>query len=187
MNGFRTSNFARTGRAGKRITIGKGNGPGASRAISLVRNTSDRNSDSNGKPTISRGLKFGNISNPKHKALTANSHNSRRGTNHNRNNTRRRVSNLRNNLNTRRDSSSPRSLKDSRSPRDNSSLRSRGNPNARGKHSTNSLKENLREAIQVTSGDILRGGSFFSGEQGGRFLMFGFYACRRGKRGTRAV
>jgi hypothetical protein len=184
MNGFRTSNFTRTGRAGKRITIGKGNERGASRAISLARNTSDRNSDSNGKPTISRGLKFGNISSPKHRALTANNHNSRRGANHNRNNTRRRVSNL----STLRDSSHPRrrgkpkynslrslrgsnpnrrdKLKDNvlrdssnlRSLTDNNSPRSKGKPNnPRGEHSPNSLKKSLREARQLTRGDVLLG------------------------------
>jgi hypothetical protein len=151
MNGFRTTNFTRTGRAGKRITIGKGNEPGVSRAISLARHSSDRNSDSNGKPTISRGLRFGNISSPKYKALTANNRNGRRGTNHNRNNTRRRVSNLRNNLSTLKGSNSPRSLR-------GSGPRSRGNPNnTRGEHSTNSLKKNLTEAIQSTNGDILSG------------------------------
>jgi hypothetical protein len=138
MNRFQTTNFIRTGRAGKRITIGEGNEPGVSRAISLARNASDRNSDSNGKSTISRGLKSGNISSPKHEVLTANSHNSRRGTDHNRNNARHRVSNL-------------SALKDS------NSLRSRGNPNnTRGEHSINSLKEDLTEAIQIqiTNGDI---------------------------------
>jgi hypothetical protein len=43
MNGFLTSYFSRTGRAGKLIVIGKGKGPGASRAINLDRNNRDRN------------------------------------------------------------------------------------------------------------------------------------------------
>ncbi|HEX7513656.1 MAG TPA: hypothetical protein VF464_09800, partial [Candidatus Methylomirabilis sp.] len=61
---------------------------------------------------------------------TVNNRNGRRGTNPNRNNTRRR----------------------------GSSPRSRGNPNnIRGEHSTNSLKKNLTEAIQITDGDILSG------------------------------
>jgi hypothetical protein len=43
MNGFLTSDLSRTGRAGGIIDIGKGKGPGASRAINLDRNNRDRN------------------------------------------------------------------------------------------------------------------------------------------------
>ncbi len=43
MNGFQTDDFSRTGRAGIIIDIGKGEEPGASRAINLGRNNRDRN------------------------------------------------------------------------------------------------------------------------------------------------
>jgi hypothetical protein len=43
MNGFLTDNVDRTGRAGMIIDIGKGEEPGASRAINLDRNNRDRN------------------------------------------------------------------------------------------------------------------------------------------------
>jgi hypothetical protein len=43
MNAFPTANFDRTGRAGKKIDIGKGKEPGASRAINLDRSHRDRN------------------------------------------------------------------------------------------------------------------------------------------------
>jgi hypothetical protein len=43
MIGFLTDDFSRTGRAGVILDTGKGKGPGASRAISLVRNDRCRN------------------------------------------------------------------------------------------------------------------------------------------------
>jgi len=43
MNGFLTSDFTRTGRAGIIIDTGKGKEPGASRAINLDRAPRDRN------------------------------------------------------------------------------------------------------------------------------------------------
>jgi hypothetical protein len=43
MNGFLISDFTRTGRAGIIIDTGKGEEPGASRAINLDRNPRDRN------------------------------------------------------------------------------------------------------------------------------------------------
>ena len=43
INGFLTNDVDRTGRAGKIIGIGKGEEPGASRAIDLNRNNRDRN------------------------------------------------------------------------------------------------------------------------------------------------
>ena len=43
MNGFPIDDFNRTGRAGKMIGIGKGKGPGASRAINLDHSNRDRN------------------------------------------------------------------------------------------------------------------------------------------------
>ena len=82
-SGFRTSSFIRTGRAGKRTTIGKGNERGAFRAINRVPNTSDRSSGSNAKPTIWSGLTCGNISKRNHQARKATSHKRRKGTRHN--------------------------------------------------------------------------------------------------------
>jgi hypothetical protein len=43
MNGFHTNDFNRAGRAGKMNDIGKGNEPGASRAINLDHNNRNRN------------------------------------------------------------------------------------------------------------------------------------------------
>jgi hypothetical protein len=64
MNGFRTSDFNRTGRAGKTIGVGKSEEPrGASRAINLDHNNRDRNEDNSGNRNIIRGLRFSNISN----------------------------------------------------------------------------------------------------------------------------
>jgi uncharacterized membrane protein YtjA (UPF0391 family) len=63
MSGFLTSDFSRTGRAGKMIGTGKGKEPGASRAISRDRSSRDRNYDSNGNSSITRGLKFRNKDN----------------------------------------------------------------------------------------------------------------------------
>src|ERR1035437_6883012 len=42
-SGFLTNDFNRPGRAGRIIDIGKGKGPGASRAINLDSNNRDRN------------------------------------------------------------------------------------------------------------------------------------------------
>ena len=42
-SGFLTNDFNRTGKAGRIIDIGKGKGPGASRAINLDSNNRDRN------------------------------------------------------------------------------------------------------------------------------------------------
>ena len=55
MNGFLTSDFNRTGRAGKVIDIGKSRELGASRAINLAHNNSDRNQDNKGNSNTNRG------------------------------------------------------------------------------------------------------------------------------------
>ncbi len=63
MSVFMTNDFNRTGRAGIITDIGKGNGPGTSRAIKPGHNNRDRNSDIKGKSNINRGLRSGDISN----------------------------------------------------------------------------------------------------------------------------
>jgi hypothetical protein len=63
MNGYHTSDFTRTGRAGITTDIGKGREPGASSAINLDRKNRDRSSEIKGKSNINRGLMFSDISN----------------------------------------------------------------------------------------------------------------------------
>jgi len=62
MNGFLTNDFTKTGRAGKKMHIGKGRGPGASRAIARDRQNRDRILDIKGSSNINRGLRFSDIS-----------------------------------------------------------------------------------------------------------------------------
>src|SRR5512139_2533814 len=63
MNGFLTSDFNRTGRAGMTIDTGEGKEPGVSRAIEIDRHSNrDRNLDIEESRNITRGLRFRNIS-----------------------------------------------------------------------------------------------------------------------------
>jgi hypothetical protein len=63
MNGYHTSDFIRTGRAGIITDIGKGREPGASSAINLDRKNRDRSSEIKGNSNINRGPMFSDISN----------------------------------------------------------------------------------------------------------------------------
>jgi len=63
INGFLTSDFDRTGRAGTIMDIGEGKEPGASRAINLELNNRDSNSEIKGRGNIIRGQRSSGISN----------------------------------------------------------------------------------------------------------------------------
>ncbi|HWR73613.1 MAG TPA: hypothetical protein VN604_10620 [Nitrospirota bacterium] len=78
MNEFLTDDFNRTGRAGILIDIGNGKERGASRAINLDHNNSDRNSDIKGNSNITRGLRFSNISSRDNPRFSSQDNNVRR-------------------------------------------------------------------------------------------------------------
>jgi hypothetical protein len=138
MNGFLTDDFNRTGRAGMIIDIGKGERPGASRAINLDRNRRDGNSGMKGNSNINRGLRFSttsnrdnsNSDNPRFGNLKGNHKEDPRLNNRNGNNINRRFNNPR----------------DSRNP-SNSVLNLRASAPGES-HNTHSLRENLEEGMK---------------------------------------
>jgi hypothetical protein len=120
------------------IDTGKGEGPGASRAINPDHNPRDRNWDIKGNTSINRGLRFSTISNKdnsnkdnhRFRNLKGNHKEDPRLNNHNSNNINRRFSNPR----------------DSRNP-SNSTLNLRAS-NTREDHNPHILKESLKEGMK---------------------------------------
>jgi hypothetical protein len=135
------------------IDTGKGEGPGASRAINPDHNPRDRNWDIKGNTSINRGLRFSTISNKdnsnkdnhRFRNLKGNHKEDPRLNNHNSNNINRRFSNPRDSRNpNNRDSNNPRF-----SNPNNSILNLRAS-NTREDHNPHILKESLKEEMQNT-------------------------------------